>query len=457
VATPITQFAVDSASQLYLGFFGRAPDTAGLYYWSSQIAQGTTPLEVAKGFALTAEFSQKYNHLDPAGQVNLAYQNILSRAPDAGGAEYWTGKLKSDTTIGEIIWSLVNSAFTQQDSSDALLVQSKVFAAQSLMVPTILDKPISAWNTSSGYGVINVAAAAASILGIAIEQGASFKTSVDQWPIPVSHFQDVWAAGYTGKGVVVAVIDTGLDLSNNALNHDISPWSWNFVSNNANVQDDNGHGTAVASQIVARPTPLSTPASKSIYGGAYDAQLMVLKTLDAQGNGTQANLVNAINYAVEHGAQVINLSVGGSFNDAQTLAALNNAATHGVIVCMAAGNTGAVAPQYPAQYAKAINTTIAVGSAAQNADGSLVLAASTNGAGSYTPYNYIAAPGSKVLAYGLNGVLQNWSGTSFATPYVTAAVADLLSANTGLSADLIVNALVNTSVSLVGNQTPILA
>ena len=448
---PITQTALDSATQLYLGFFGRAPDTAGLYYWSNQIAQGTTPIEVAKGFATTAEFTQKYSNLDPAGQINFAYQNILSRAPDAAGAEYWTGKLKSGTAIGEIIWSLVNSAFAQQESADALFLQSKVFAAESLMVPTILDKPISAWSTNSGYGVMNVASAAASILGVAIEQGASFKTNVDQWSISASHFQDVWAAGYTGKGVVIAVVDTGIDLSNSALTHDISPWSWNFVGNNSNVQDDNGHGSAVASQIAARPTT-STPASKAIYGGAYDAQLIVLKTLDAQGNGTQANLVNAINYAVEHGANVINLSVGGSFNDAQTLAALNNAASHGVVVCMAAGNTGAAAPQYPAQYAKAMNTSIAVGSAAQNIDGSLMLATSTNLAGSALPYNYIDAPGSKILAYGLNGVLQSWSGTSFATPYVAAAVADLLSANTGLGAEQIVNALVNTAVTLVGNQ-----
>jgi subtilisin family serine protease len=161
-------------------------------------------------------------------------------------------------------------------------------------------------------------------------------------------------------------------------------------------------------------------------------------------------LVAAINYAVEHGAQVINLSVGGNFNDPSTLAALNNAADRGVIVCMAAGNTGASAPQFPAQYAKSMNTTIAVGAAAKNADGSIVLASNTNIAGSVTPYNYVDAPGAKVVAYGLNGVLQNWSGTSFATPYVSAAAANLLSANTGLEAELIINAIVNTSVGIVG-------
>jgi hypothetical protein len=231
------------------------------------------------------------------------------------------------------------------------------------------------------------------------------------------------------------------------VNHDISPWSWNFVSNNANVQDDNGHGTAVASQINSRPT---ADNAKALTGGAYDAQLMVLKALGADGQGTQKNLVAAINYAVEHGAQVINLSVGGNFNDPSTLAALNNAADRGVIVCMAAGNSSATAPQYPAQYAKMMNATIAVGSTAKNLDGSIAWVSSTNSAGSTTAYNYVDAPGSKVLGYGLNNAIQSWTGTSFATPYVTAAVADLISVNSGLNAEQIVNAIVNTTVSIVG-------
>jgi subtilisin family serine protease len=120
---------------------------------------------------------------------------------------------------------------------------------------------------------------------------------------------------------------------------------------------------------------------------------------------------------------------------------------------MAAGNSGATAPQYPAQYAKQLNTTIAVGSVAQNTDGSIAWASSTNAAGSAVPYNYIDAPGAKVLGYGLNSVIQNWNGTSFATPYVSAAAANLLSVNSGLGGEQIVNALVNTSVDLVGMPT----
>jgi subtilisin family serine protease len=449
VSTPISQFAFNSATELYLGFFGRAPDSAGLYFWSNQISQGTSPIDVAKGFSNSTEFIQKYGSLNAGAQIDLAYQNILDRLPDGGGHDYWTHRLESGTPIGEIIWSLVDAAFKQQGTVDGLLVQGKVANASAIMAPAILDTPLSAWNTSAGYGVINVASALSSVLGLTVKQGASFNSSIEQWPITASHFQDAWAAGATGKGVVVAVIDTGIDLSNSAINHDISPWSWNFVANNANVQDDNGHGTAVTSQINSRPSATNT---KALYGGAYDSEVMVLKALGADGQGTQKNLVAAINYAVEHGAKVINLSVGGNFNDAATLAALTNASDHGVIVCMAAGNSSATAPQYPAQYAKQINTTIAVGSVTQNLDGSITWASSTNTAGSVVPYNYIDAPGAKVLGYGLNGAIQNWTGTSFATPYVSAAAANLLSVNSGLAGEQIVNALVNTAVELVGLQ-----
>jgi len=450
VPTPISQSAFNSATELYLGFFGRAPDPAGLYFWSNQISQGTSPIDVAKGFSNSTEFIQKYGSLNAGAQIDLAYQNILDRLPDGGGHDYWTHRLETGTPIGEIIWSLVDAAFSQQGSVDGLLVQSKVIAASAIMAPAILDTPSSAWSASAGYGVINVAAALSSALGITVKQGDSFNASIEQWPIAVSHFQDAWAAGSTGKDVVVAVIDTGIDLGNSAINHDINPWSWNFVANSANVQDDNGHGSAVISQINSRP---STSNTKALYGGAYDSEVMVLKALGADGQGTQKNLVAAINYAVEHGAQVINLSAGGNFNDATTQAALINAANHGVIVCMAAGNSGALAPQYPAQFANTMNTTIAVGSVAQNSSGALAWVSSNNLAGTSVPYNYVEAPGSNILGYGLNSVIKDWSGTSFATPYVTAAVADLLSSHSGLGAEQIVNALVNTSVGLVGVPT----
>lgn len=443
-----SQFALDSTAQLYLGFFGRAPDAAGLYYWSQQIDMGVSPLEVAKGFAQSAEFEKKYANLSAKEKVTLAYQNILERSPDEGGLQFWASKLDAGTPIGDVIWSLVHSAFSQDGSADALLVQGKVRTALDLMIPTVLDTPSSVWSSQSGYGVINVSAALASILGIQIEEGAQFQSSIEQWPIPVLGFPDAWSAGFAGKGVVVAVIDTGLDLNNNALTHSVHPASWNFVANNANIQDDHGHGTAIASIITSKPNEQNPNA---LLGGAPDAELMVLKAMDASGRGSNANLVKAIDHALQYGADVINLSLGSGIFDLNTFKALERAADQGVIVTMAAGNNAASDPQNPAFYTKGFDTNLIVGSVYQDLDGSLLWAPSSNRAGSEEAFNYVNAPGIKVLAYGLNGAIQSWSGTSFATPYVTAAIADLLSTQSGLNPDLIVNALVNTSIELMGH------
>ena len=75
--TPISQSAQDSATELYLGFFGRTPDTAGLSYWASQIASGASVLSVAASFAQTTEFHTQYGGLNAAAQINLIYQDIL--------------------------------------------------------------------------------------------------------------------------------------------------------------------------------------------------------------------------------------------------------------------------------------------------------------------------------------------------------------------------------------------
>lgn len=442
-----TQFALDSATQLYLGFFGRVPDAAGLKYWSAQIERGTSPLEVAAGFAQSAEFIKTYGALSAKEKVTLAYQNILERAPDAGGLQFWAQQLESGTPIGQIIWSLVNSAFTQAGSADALLVQGKVARALDLMTPTLLDLPLANWSSVSGYGVINVSAALSSILGIDIQEGMEFSTQIEQWPMATLGFSDAWSAGYKGEGVVVAVIDTGLDLSNTALTHSIHSASWNFVANNANIQDDHGHGTAIASIITSKPTEANPNA---LIGGAFDAQLMVLKAMDATGRGSNPNLVKAIDHAVLHGADVINLSLGSTVFDRATQQAIERAADSGVIVILAAGNASASSPQFPALYGKGLDTAITVGSVYRDSEDLVVWAPSSNRAGSEEAFNYINAPGVKIPAYGLSGVIQSWSGTSFATPYASAAIANLLSAHSGLDAEYIVNALVNTSVELIG-------
>lgn len=299
------------------------------------------------------------------------------------------------------------------------------------------------WNQSAGFGEIDVLKAVTAALGKNVQDVSASSYIQAQWDLVAAHFQDAWTAGLTGKGVVIADVDTGIDLKNASVARNLSQYDWNFVSNSSNVQDDNGHGTCTASEMIAAND------GKGVTGAAYDAQLMVLKALDAKGAGTDANIVAAINYAVVHGANVINLSLGGTTPDASLETALKNAASHGVIVCIAAGNDGGSSPDYPAHYAQTIADCIAVG-ATQASGSGFAMASFSDKAGSTTAYNFVDAPGVGIKGYGLGNAIYNWSGTSMATPLVAAEVADLLSAHTGLTVDQIVQDVVHGTVSLVG-------
>ena len=129
-----------------------------------------------------------------------------------------------------------------------------------------------------------------------------------------------WARTTGSSSTIVAVLDTGIDLANPAFAGRI--WTnpnpsadaaypgdvhgWNFVANDADVQDDNGHGTHVAGILAATGNN-----GIGVAGVDWNAQIMPLKVLDASGNGTDAEIVSAIDFAVQHGARVINASWGG--------------------------------------------------------------------------------------------------------------------------------------------------
>lgn len=450
MSTVITPLAQDETAELYLGFFGRAPDTGGFVHWASQIASGTSVMSVAQGFAQSPEFAAQYANMSHEQEVVQIYQNVLHRAPDEGGLAYWTSVLDQGASIGSVVWNVVNVSFHEVGTQDAVLVQSQILAAQARMAPIVNNQASVTWSASSGFGQADVAPAFAAVLDANLTPTVPVpSTTLAQWGINAMHFQSAWAAGYNGKGVVIAEIDTGIDLTNAALIQNLSAYNWNFVNNSANVQDDNGHGTAVASELIAAPVSGKTP---TILGGAYGAQLMVLKAADSTGATTDANLVSAISYAVGHGANVINISLGGNSLNGAQLDAITNAVNHGVIVCMAAGNSAGTTPQYPAAYASSLNTAIAVGASAQTNIGSYTLASFSNAAGGDVPYNFVDAPGNNILAYGLGGILKSWSGSSVATPLISAEAADLLSAHSGLSAAQIVQAIVHDTVALVGVQ-----
>ncbi len=194
----------------------------------------------------------------------------------------------------------------------------------------------------------------------------------NDWALDAIHATGAWKYG-DGEGVVVAVLDTGVSATHPDLRGRILP-GWNFIANNDDTADDDGHGTFVAGLIAAANA--SGPE-----GVAPGASILPIKILDNSGVGSTASFIAGINYAVDHGARVINISASGATDSAALNDALANAEAHNVVVVGSSGNDGTEATAYPA----GVSTVLAV-----SATDRLNALASFS---SYGPYIDIAAPG----------------------------------------------------------------
>jgi subtilisin family serine protease len=160
------------------------------------------------------------------------------------------------------------------------------------------------------------------------------------------------------SGVVVAVLDSGVNYSH----EDLAANMWaggadaprhgaDFIGSDNDPMDENGHGTHVAGIIGA-----SGNNSTGISGVCWKASIMAVRVLDATGEGTTASLTQGVNFAVSHGAKVINMSIGGASFDPLLAAAITNAQANDVVLIAAAGNDAANvdggAPEYPCAYSQ---------------------------------------------------------------------------------------------------------
>ncbi|HXJ19286.1 MAG TPA: S8 family peptidase [Polyangia bacterium] len=146
-----------------------------------------------------------------------------------------------------------------------------------------------------------------------------------------------------GKGAVVAVIDTGVTRVADLAKTNFVP-GYNFVTNNADASDDHGHGTHVAGTIAQ-----STNNGLGVAGVAYGASIMPLKVLSARGSGSVGAIAQAIRWAADHGANVINMSLGGGMSVGTVSSAIKYAHGKGVVVVAAAGNDGRGRVSFPAR------------------------------------------------------------------------------------------------------------
>lgn len=326
--------------------------------------------------------------------------------------------------------------------------------AVSSSSPSAPNPSAEAFSFTVGYGAVN----AANAVTQAINQSTPFPSVSDMgnsWSNNLINAPEVWNAGFNGQGVVVAVVDTGVDYTHPDLDDNI--WrnpgeiagngrdddgngyvddviGWDFANNDNDPLDINGHGTHVAGTIAADNNGFG------VTGVAYGATIMPVQVLGADGTGVSGAIANGIQYAADNGAQVINLSLGSNFYDPRIESAVRYAAEQGTLVVSAAGNSAFSQPGYPAQFAT--NWGVSVGAI----DPSFRLAEFSNRAGNNSQLFHVVAPGVSIESTLPRNNYGSLSGTSMAAPHVSGVAALMLSANPSLTDDQIREGLVNTTV-----------
>ena len=218
----------------------------------------------------------------------------------------------------------------------------------------------------------------------------------------------------TGKGITVAILDTGCDTDHPDLQNRIIGGR-NFTQddggNRAIYEDYNGHGTHVAGTIAA------TINNTGVAGVAPEANLLILKVLGKDGSGQYDWIINAIHYAIEQKVDIISMSLGGPTDVKELHDAIKEAVlSHQILVVCAAGNEGDGDSStdefaFPGSY----NEVISVGAVDLNRQSSYF----TNSNNEVD----LVAPGEKITSTYLNGTYATLSGTSMATPHVSGALA----------------------------------
>ncbi len=235
-----------------------------------------------------------------------------------------------------------------------------------------------------------------------------------QWNLRGINIERAWEENQ-GQGITVAVIDTGVSKVPDLRETEFVE-GYDFVNDRSNAEDDNGHGTHVAGTIAQ-----STNNNYGVAGIAYKAKIMPLKVLSGTGGGTVADIAEAIRFAVDNKADVINMSLGGGGETQVMKEAIEYAYSKGVVIVAAAGNADDNSAAYPARFPHVIGVS------------------AVDASGNKAPYSNfgagidIAAPGGsdtgKIIqetidpAQGGEPAFLGFQGTSMAAPHVAGVVA----------------------------------
>lgn len=240
-------------------------------------------------------------------------------------------------------------------------------------------------------------------------------SSAAQWYLSKIGAPTAWDTTTGSNTIRVAVVDSGVLASHPDLAGKVLP-GYDFVNNDTDPSDDNGHGTAVAGLIAA-----ATNNQLGMAGIGWSTPVVPVKALDAAGSGSYSGIANSIIWAADQGVRVINLSLGGTTSSRTLQDAVNYAWNRGIVVIAAAGNNGNSTAFYPAACANVV---------AVSATNQTDVRPSWSNFGSYVD---LSAPGAGILTLQGAGSYANWDGTSFSSPIVAGVTALMISANPALS------------------------
>lgn len=230
------------------------------------------------------------------------------------------------------------------------------------------------------------------------------------------------AVGNTGKGIKIGILDTGIDYNHEDLKNNYRG-GYNFVENNNDPIDQNGHGSHVAGIVAAEDNDIG------VVGVAPQAYLYSVKVLAFDSTGSTSDIVSGLEWSVENGMQIINMSLGSEDDSISVSRAINNTYNAGILIVAAAGNSGNATGSgdnidYPASYSGEVISVGAIDINDQRAKFS-----------STGPKLELSAPGVNILST-LNGNKNKYgtlSGTSMSCPHVSGVAALIMSAEPGIT------------------------
>jgi serine protease len=368
------------------------------------------------------------------GQAAAASAAGASAAP-AEAPPTLTGSAEITTAATEAVAQATKSG---EDSVTVVAVDDR---GRPSIIPAPLDQAVDvALSTAQRLDVVTVEAPS---YGQALDAAETTTTTtpppssdpdVDkQWALAAFPFSALWACS-KGAGITVGIVDSGVQGDHPDLAGRVLPGVaiQGVVQPGGGSPDVNGHGTHVAGIIGAGDNGVG------IVGVAPEVSILPVRVLDSNGVGANSDIGAGITWAVDNGANVVNISIGSSTNSASVSSAVSYAVQHGVTVVAAAGNNHQANPPDVPQYPAALDDTVAVAALSQPGDN--IAGYSTRGG-----YVDVAAPGSNIWSSIPTSTWGSKSGTSMATPHVAALVAVILGARGGIAPAAMLSRLTTTA------------